>query len=115
MLNHFNLVQLILEYGANIHAEDGHGRTPLHQVVEGTFISAEGSNVAQLLIERGADVNKRDIFHQTPLHFASHHRHLKAVRVLLDHGANANAEDGWGRSPLQRVLKHSSIDRKSVV
>ena len=114
ILNHFNLVQLMLEHGANIHAEDEHGWTPLHHAARNTYISAERSNVAQLLIERGADVNKRDKYQQTPLHFASHHQHLDVVRVLLDHGANVNTEDRWGRSPLRRALNNSSINDDSA-
>jgi ankyrin repeat protein len=78
--------------------------TPLHQVVEGTFISEEGSGVVQLLLGRGADVNKPDGGHNTPLHLASLRQHLKSVQVLLNHGANVNAEDLGGWTPLDRAL-----------
>jgi ankyrin repeat protein len=117
-LDHINLVQLLLEYGANVHMEDEDNQTPLHHLfeVQGSSLSGPGveqitgtvtpgPGVIQLLVERGADLDKRDRYHRTPLHMASPSQHLMSVQVLLDLGANVNAEDDKGQTPLHRVFE----------
>ena len=66
---HEDLVQLLLERGADIKKESLHvGETPLHWAVR------NGHNylrVVQLLLDGGADPNKESIDGLTPLHWAA--------------------------------------------
>ena len=60
--NHLELVQLLLEAGANPNIPGGDDHyTPLHDAVEAGHV-----DVVKLLIERGADKNLRDIRGKIP-------------------------------------------------
>jgi ankyrin len=110
---HLKSVRVLLDLGASFSAEDSQGRTPLHHVLEGPFISEDGAGVVQLLVKRGAEVNTPDNNDITPLHIASYRRKLKSVRVLLNLGADINAEDSQGRTPLHQVFGDESIHEDS--
>ena len=51
------LVQILLDHGVDIHAENSFGQTPFRQVFESKHYSLDLLNVAQLLVEHGADAN----------------------------------------------------------
>ena len=58
-------VQVLLEHGADITAQDDTQSTPLH------LASSEGLvDIMQILLEHGADVNARNLSHRTPLDLA---------------------------------------------
>jgi ankyrin repeat protein len=61
-----DIVQLLIDYGADVTAQDGTQTTPLHLAA----FSGSAESV-QLLIEYGADVNALDQSSKTPLHLAS--------------------------------------------
>jgi ankyrin repeat protein len=63
------IVQVLLEHGADVNAQNNHHSTPLHLAT-----SLENVETIQLLIERGADIDAQDIVHNTPLHLAMHSR-----------------------------------------
>ena len=87
-------VQLLLDHGANINAEDNLLKIPLHHVAAGQYVVEEdGVRISQLLLERGADVNAQDINDETPLHLASFSGRLGIVRVLLEHATRRNDRD----------------------
>ena len=108
---HRQLVLVLLDYGAHVHAENSQGLTALHQVFEDPYIYEDGVDVVQLLAERGADVNARNKALETPLHLASRRQRPKSVRMLLDHGANVNTENTQGRTPLHLGLESSYIPK----
>jgi ankyrin repeat protein len=96
------VVQKLIEYGADISAEDLDGCTPLHLASEGH--SPKNGFIVRLLLDLGADVNARAKNGLTPLHKASTFRALELARVLLGHGADVNARDADGRTPLYSRL-----------
>ena len=56
---------------------------------------------AFLIVEHSQDVNARGFDDaETPLHVASRRGHSDIARLLLEHGADANAHDGYKRNPL---------------
>ncbi|KUM59493.1 hypothetical protein ACN42_g7648 [Penicillium freii] len=110
-----DIVQLLIQKGADIGAPGSFRETPLYIACENGHIevvrllldkgadvhhrnqfgwtpvntaSDEGfSDIVLLLIERGADINVPNVFGQTPLYNASWGGHIKVVRLLLDEGA----------------------------
>lgn len=96
MLAAFNgcdeLVQRLIQHGANVKAADSGGNTALHWAAFGGY-----TDCAQMLIENQADIDARNSFGQTPLFKATARCHLKMVLLLIERGAdlNATAHDGW--------------------
>ncbi|KAF8483923.1 ankyrin repeat protein, partial [Russula ochroleuca] len=102
------MVQVLLEYKADIDGRDAAGRTPLHAASKGDHykdpnIAPSLSNVARLLLEHGADVNVRMNDQSTPLHLAVQWGRVEVVQALLQHGASVGAKDDRGRTALQVV------------
>ena len=110
---HLRMVQVLLEYKADVSALRSTGQTALHYLsmedLGGRRQFSQLPKVSQLLLEHGADINARSDDHSTPLHIAARHGRVDVVRVLLEHGASVGAKDGTGRTPLQlaSVYKHS--------
>lgn len=61
-----DVVEYLLQSGANVHARDDGGLIPLHNAC--SFGHAE---VVNLLLRHGADPNARDNWNYTPLHEAA--------------------------------------------
>ena len=57
-----DIVQLLLDAGADVEASDKYGRTPLHTACE-----FGNTTTVQLLLEQGADPNARNKWDRTPL------------------------------------------------
>ena len=104
------VARVLLEYGANVGAEDNKRKTPLHIAIDYKRLDdlnermedyASGKvAVARVLLEHGANADAEDNEGKSPLHKAAEYGFVKGVRVLLKHGANVGAEDNKGRTPL---------------
>jgi len=81
---HVALVKELLRRGAEYSVADVEGSTPLHMAAAGGF-----SKTMQMLLDEGADACATNKSGQTPLHLAT--GSLKAVKLLLDHGADPDA------------------------
>ena len=85
---HADVAQLLLDYEADINAQDIDKWTPLH------IASSKGHlKVMQLLLERGAALDEQTECMDTPLYLASYWGKLEAVRLLLAHGAGVKIPD----------------------
>jgi ankyrin repeat protein len=93
------VVEKLIEYEADIHAEDVDGWTPLYWASDGQYF--KDGPVLRLLLERGADVNAPAKNGKTPLHRGSSNGAPKVVRLLLEHGADVEARDNDGKTALQ--------------
>ncbi|XP_024520504.1 ankyrin repeat and protein kinase domain-containing protein 1-like [Selaginella moellendorffii] len=92
------MVQLLLEFGANVEVRDRFGKTPMHEA------AAAGQTLAmELLLANGANTEARtESVGWTALHFATYAHHLDAVRILLAKGADVNSTAG----PEERTALH---------
>jgi ankyrin repeat protein len=90
-----DMVQLLLEHGADRNAQDDLNCTPL-------FLSSEDGHVEAVLIflKQGADTETCDHQHQSPLSKASFAGHLEVCQVLLEHGADVKSKDVCNATPL---------------
>ena len=97
------MVEVLLEYGVAIDAQNNYCCTPLGFASMG-YRDHDGDDprIARFLIERGADPNisVSSDDGSTPLHGASEGGRIEVARVLLEHGANVEVKDKKGRTPL---------------
>ena len=107
-------VELLLQYGAAIHARNKNGETPLflaecraqqeilnllwyHQAALDKLLieAAEKGTIDQVkeTLKRGANINAKDKKGDTALHKATQNRHPDVERFLLENGADRAAEN----------------------
>ena len=122
---HDQIVQLLLNQGADINAQGGFSGTTLQTALteghvkmiqmlldRGADINAQGGHygnalqaalrngydeVVQMLLDKGADVNAQGIYGNA-LQVASSNGHEKPVHILLDKGADVNAQGTYGNA-----------------
>jgi len=104
------LVQKLIEYGADIDAQDERGWTLLHFPSESGGTRLKDPGVVQLLLDRGVDVNARAMNGSTPLHMAANWGATKVARMLLEHGANLEMKDDRDRTPLHYAEERQHND-----
>ena len=78
----FNIVQILLEYGANVNQCDSNNTSPLYLAIKG-----RNTQIAKLLLNYGADVNIYSYKNTSPLHLAARNGNSQIVQALLEHGA----------------------------
>ncbi|KAH9041801.1 ankyrin repeat-containing domain protein [Lactarius hengduanensis] len=103
------VVEILLAYGANVHALDDSGLTPLQRIAQ------EGSSdkIMSTLLEHGASPHRVDSRNLTPLHWAagwSWSEDPRIVRVLLQNGADVDARDDSGMTPLHHAAADGYFD-----
>ncbi|HVH29119.1 MAG TPA: ankyrin repeat domain-containing protein [Vicinamibacterales bacterium] len=87
-------IRTLLAIGADPNAPTEDGFPPLiaalscSREASGTTRRTDVADVLRLLLSSGADPNQRGINDYTPLHMAVAERHLHAVQLLLDGGAD---------------------------
>lgn len=80
----------------------------------------------QLLLANGSDVNKQlqeidgpvdyDVYNSTPLMWAAAHGHTKAMRILIDAGADINFKAGFfGGNPLLIAARYGHADAIKMI
>uniref|UniRef100_A0A4W6BMS2 Poly [ADP-ribose] polymerase n=1 Tax=Lates calcarifer TaxID=8187 RepID=A0A4W6BMS2_LATCA len=105
-----DVVDHLLQTGANVHARDDGGLIPLHNAC-----SFGHSEVVSLLLCQGADPNARDNWNYTPLHEAAIKGKIDVCIVLLQHGADPNIRNTDGKSaldlaePSAKACAHRSV------
>ncbi|MEE6485606.1 hypothetical protein FKM82_014347 [Ascaphus truei] len=90
-----DVVEYLLQSGANVHARDDGGLISLHNAC--SFGHAE---VVNLLLRHGADPNARDNWNYTPLHEAGIKGKIDVCIVLLQHGADPTIRNTDSRTAL---------------
>jgi cytohesin len=93
------VVELLLDYGADINARGDNGHTPLHFYrIMSLYFDFPNADVVEVLLAHGADPNALTNHGSTPLHhFAISEDKTECVKLLLQYGANVNAKrSGYG-------------------
>ena len=83
------IIQILLDHGADVNAKNDRGRTPLH----GATHNGRGEKeILDLLINNGADVNSKDDQSETPLDYAMELQLTEAVAFLKSRGGKTGEE-----------------------
>lgn len=98
----FEVVQWLLEHGANICAPDEDGDEPLHGAAMTGHV-----DIARYLLRHGANVNCRNKKGITPLHWATRKAYPVLMDLLLENEADVNVQDELGSTPLHNSLRKS--------
>ncbi|KAI8645782.1 ankyrin repeat-containing domain protein, partial [Parasitella parasitica] len=124
---HQEIVNLLINAGADVNMEDKAGKTPYHvstafptirQILTARMdevrLQKEACNaldeiatalsghfqVVKILLEYGADVNSKGADLDTPLHDATENNHCDIVELLLEHGADPFARNVHDTEPI---------------
>jgi len=97
--NHPEIVQMLLDKGANPNLPDKFGKTALHHAVS----IRPKPKVINMLLEKGANINLQCKSGWTALHIAAQGSKSKIVEILLQNGADPNLQDRYGRTALDLV------------
>jgi ankyrin repeat protein len=141
---HLEMVQLLVEHGADVNAEETFCKNPLRLALWGgkdavaEFLIEKGADVnagmyetalnaavskdgseamIRLLVENGADVNGRGTENVTALQAASSLGNESQVRLLIEKGADVNAPGGdYGGTALQNAAAegHETVVRQLI-
>lgn len=82
-------VMTLLANGADVHATDAEGNTPLHHAVR-----SSDPGVAALLRDAGADINALNVDGVSPLGSACTSGNWRLAKFLLERGAKPEPQDG---------------------
>jgi Ankyrin repeats (3 copies)/Ankyrin repeats (many copies)/Ankyrin repeat len=99
----------LVEHGANINARSKFGRSVL------SFAAEKGNDaVVSWLLEHPTvlnEINSRDNHnHLTPLEYACFKGHVKASKLLIDHGADIHLASETGHTPLYWAASEGCAD-----
>lgn len=95
--DHLACAKYLIEKGANIHARDLAGNTPLHSATGG-YGNVKTLEIAKLLIKHGADVNAKNRMGCTPLFDPVMASRFDCVDFLLEYGAEVEVSENDGVS-----------------
>lgn len=94
-----DVVEALLQAGADVSIANKGGRTALH------YAASKGRlEIARLLIAHGAKINQKDKFGCTPLHRAASAGHPELCEMLIEEGADVDATEKTGQTPLMHAV-----------
>ena len=102
---HTEIVEMLLEKGANVNAVQTNGITALMRASEKGH-----TETVERLLEKGAKVNAVQTNGMTALIWASRYGNLKTVEMLLNYGAKVNAESNYGQTALHTASQNGHTD-----
>ncbi|OQE42234.1 hypothetical protein PENCOP_c004G00355 [Penicillium coprophilum] len=102
------VIDLLLENGADINTEDNDGRGVFFHAVLGNIYP----NLTALCTStKIRNINQADRYGRTPLHLAATRGYLKSVLALLKNtGVDCEAQDKFGRTALSDAILHNKTD-----
>jgi ankyrin repeat protein len=104
-----DIVEYLLEHGADIDKQDGIGFTVLI-----TACFTDDYDGANYFIEHGANVNIQDVDGYTALMLACQKGDIQIVRLLINSGADIDIKDGQGDNALDHAIRWNSNNPKFI-
>jgi ankyrin repeat protein len=102
---HIEIVEFLLNHGADIELEIFNGVTPL--MLAAQYVTNE---TIKTLLEHGAKVNHKDESGRTALHNAAAYNGKEIMNLLISYGADVNARDKHQSTPLHQAAMLNNIE-----
>ncbi|KAF5685747.1 ankyrin protein [Fusarium denticulatum] len=109
-LCYHQVLELLLENGADVNTRDVRGYTPLHEASTRNFI-----DIVEILIQKGAGLNIKTVAGETPLHSSSAKGYLPVTQLLMQHGADVASEDNCGRTSLHYACSSGNLELVNLI
>jgi len=106
----FEVVNALLELGANVNQGTILGNTPLCLAAENGHV-----DIVNILLKFGANINQPNLNGITPLYMAAEHDHLDVVKTLLNAHANFNLANNHGHTPLHIAAISNHFDTVRIL
>jgi len=112
MVGQPEIVRLLLNSGADMHAANRFGAMPLHQAAY-----AGHRRIVEMLLERGEKVDVKDGDDRTALHLTAWNNRQEIALLLIEKGARVDTGDsaGKGATPLHYAAALGSADVARVL
>ena len=119
-------VQILLQHGANVDAQNTKSNTALHLAVrdgifkvgelfpddqlspDQVYLFKQAMEVMKLLLNEGANVNLANRDKMTPLHFAVALNYADVARILIQYGAKVDAKNIHSQTPMHMAVRNDS-------
>ena len=105
---HFEIVEFLLNHGADIELEICTGDTPL--VLAARYAKDGQYETIKVLLEHGAKVNHKDENGRTALHDAAMYSSREVINLLISYGADVNEREEYQITPLHQAAMLKNIE-----
>ncbi len=105
---HIEIVEFLLNHGADIELEIFIGDTPL--LLAARYARDGQYETIKTLLEHGAKVNHKDEDGRTALHKAAAYSGKEIMNLLISYGADVNARDKYQSTPLHQAAMLNNIE-----
>ncbi|KAK7496809.1 hypothetical protein BaRGS_00012018 [Batillaria attramentaria] len=105
-----DIVNMLLDMGADINAEGEKGNTALGAALEG-----KKESIALLLLQRGASPTQLNNKRRSPAHVAAYNNMAEALREIVKRGADVNVKDEFEDAPLHDAIEKDHKEALDVL
>ena len=105
-------MEVLIQHGARLEARDRDGHTPLHDMLRYCYFRDDNDDHISFLknlLTNGLDVNLGNEGGRTLLHAAASRAHVRAMEVLIQHGARLDVRARYGNTPLHDMLRYDDF------
>ena len=103
------VVQILLEHGADVLAKTSGGDSPLHLAFILPRMAGREAIIRALLL-KGADASAKNSTGRTPLHQAVFQGSIEALKLLLYHGADISITECGGNNVLHWAVEKHNVE-----